>query len=206
MIDRRQDLSSPPLAEEIWGVPGDRLREALARLWAPGGVPREVSSRVDPAIFSIRRRILEEELKALLADPALRALPMDSKRALARRMAKAVWRGYLLAVAHEEATGTAGPRACLVDPTYLWEVFRGVTDGDSASRHSRALEADPSLAQAIASVETAQLDHLRSEIGTVSAVQSPAAADPWQRLGTTLRRLATRGFLIRVAQREALGR
>src|ERR1043166_4849213 len=87
----------PTLASASAGLASDvafaELWDVYRRLKAGAAGNESVLGRVDPVVFLMRRRILEDCLKGLLArSTQLRSLSMDQKKLLAKRLSNTVWK------------------------------------------------------------------------------------------------------------------
>jgi hypothetical protein len=102
----------------------DELMDGFRKLKEAKGTSSGVMGKVDPAIFLVRRKVIEAALKDLLhRSAAVRTLSMDLKKMVGKRLANAVWKGYLLGLAWQDRLGNA-PKRSMVDATYLWSVYQ----------------------------------------------------------------------------------
>ncbi|MBI4859856.1 MAG: hypothetical protein HY815_06280 [Candidatus Riflebacteria bacterium] len=183
--------------QDLW----DRFQKLRG---APGGGSR-VLSRVDPAVFIVRQKVLANCLKGLfLKSPRIRALPMEHKKVLARRLSNAVWKGYLLALAHQEIVSPEARDHGLVDSSYLWSTFSRLMDGRTEPEGS--LDGLPqAVVRALAEIQSLESVRLEDEMGSSGAGSIVGPAGESKLLTAALGGLILMGFMIWLAQRRALG-
>lgn len=183
------------------------LWDTFRRLKASANGSDGVLGRVDPVVFLIRRRILEDCLKALLLRSGrLRSLSMDHKKLLARRLSNAVWKGYLLAMADAELNGPPFATRAMMDYNYLWSVFAGLMRGfEGTTTTTTVAELEPPVARALAEIQQRETDRLQEQMGAagMGAVVGPHGEE--RLLFASVGGLVLQGFLILKAQRKAMG-
>ena len=128
-----ENATGPLIGEQPASLPVDAFddlweafRSIRTRTSGSGGL----LARVDPVVFLIRQRILEDTLKGLLLKSSgIRGLSMDHKKLLARRFSNGVWKGYLMGLAVQEVGRMPAPARAMMDFKYLWSVFNGLLKG-----------------------------------------------------------------------------
>lgn len=200
---------SGPASETAAGVPPDaafsELWEAFRRLRSSASGTDGVLGRVDPVVFMMRKRILEDCLKGLLARSApLRSLSMEHKKLLGKRLSSTVWKGYLLALAHQEVNCISLPARAMMDYTYLWGVFSNLMKTCEPSFTSSApLEAP--VARALAEVQSRDTEKLQEALGAVGAASIVGSRGEEKLIFAAVGGLVLMGFMIWKAQRKAIG-
>ena len=190
-------LASDVAFAELWDV--------YRRLKAGAAANESVLGRVDPVVFLMRRRILEDCLKGLLASsPRLRSLSMDLKKLLAKRLSGSVWKGYLLALAHNEISGATLPTRAMMDYNYLWSVFSNLMKACEPSFTSAA-PLEPAVARALAEVQSRDTEKLQESLGAAGAAAVVGSQGEEKILFAAVGGLVLMGFMIWRAQRKALG-
>jgi hypothetical protein len=181
------------------------LWDTFRRLKSGANGADGVLGKVDPVVFLIRRRILEDCLKGLLLRSThLRSLSMDHKKLLAKRLSNAVWKGYLLAMADAELNGPAISSRAMMDYNYLWSVFTGLMKGFETSSGT-VPELEAPVARALAEIQQRETDKLQEAMGAagMGAVVGPQGEE--KLLFASVGGLVLQGFLILKAQRKAMG-
>jgi hypothetical protein len=206
MVEKSQ---GPTLASDSAGLASDvafaELWDVYRRLKAGAAGNESVLGKVDPVVFLMRRRILEDCLKGLLARSApLRSLSMDQKKLLAKRLSNTVWKGYLLALAHNEISGETLPTRAMMDYTYLWGVFSNLMKACEPSFASAA-PLEPAVARSLAEVQSRDTEKLQEALGAVGAGSVVGSQGEEKLLFAAVGGLVLMGFMIWRAQRKALG-
>lgn len=164
-----------------------------------------VLGRVDPVVFLMRKRILEDCLKGLLARSApLRSLSMECKKTLGRHLSGTVWKGYLIALAHQEQHGLALNARSMMDYNYLWGVFSNLMKSVEPSFTSSS-PLDPAVARALAEVQSRDTEKLQEELGAAGAGSIVGSQGEEKLLFAAVGGLALMGFMVWKAQRKAIG-
>jgi hypothetical protein len=214
----------------------DELMDGFRKLKEGKGSPSGVMGKVDPAVFLVRRKVIEAALKDLLhRSAAVRTLSMDLKKMVGKRLANAVWKGYLLGLAWQERLGNA-PKRSMVDATYLWSVYqellrqpleakKEVTDLGPEAETEMGIDVlptnevrlipdgmrppvtlDAAVTKALSRIQYAEAQTLS---GTLAAAGAGAAVNHGTSDGSLLENvvgeLAMKGFMIWKAQQRALG-
>ena len=181
------------------------LWEIYRRLKAKATGDDNVLGRVDPVVFLMRKRILEDCLKGLLARSApLRSLTMENKKVLGKRLSATVWKGYLLALAHQEMHGLALNARSMMDYNYLWSVFSNLMKSTEPSFTSSS-PLDPAVARALAEIQSRDTDKLQEELGAQGAGSVAGSQGEEKLLFAAMGGLVLMGFMIWKAQRKAIG-
>ena len=166
---------------------------------------QSVLSNVDPVVFLLRKRILEDCLKGLLARSApLRSLSMDQKKLIAKKLSNTVWKGYLIALAHQEMNNLVLPTRALMDFTYLWGVYSNLMKACEPSFTSAA-PLDPAVARALAEVQSRDTEKLQEALGASGAGSIVGSQGEEKLIFAAMGGLVLMGFMIWKAQRKALG-
>lgn len=174
----------------------EALWACYTKLRTPGVLKGSVYGRVDPAIFTLRKTILEQLVRELLENDEVEALTMESKKLALRRLARALWKGYLLVLASEKAFGREtllGPR--LVDPSYLRSSYASVAARHLSERHG--FPASAAMARALELVIHYERGKLEEDL--------PASERIRDLLDGAVERLVRSGYLMAVVQMSCLG-
>jgi hypothetical protein len=189
--------SSDLAFSELWDV--------FRRLKGSANGAEGVLGQVDPVVFMIRRRILEDAVKSLLhASARLRSLSMDNKKLLAKRLSNAVWKGYLLALAEAEYNAVPFRSRAMMDFNYLWGVFQGLIRGfEHAMAHTPELPVP--VARALAEIQSRESEKLQEQLGAagMSAIVGPQGEE--KLLFAAVGGLVLMGYMVLKAQRKAIG-
>lgn len=200
---------SGPTHEPPAGVPPDvafaELWEAFRRLKSTPAGSDGVLGRVDPVVFMMRKRILEDCLKGLLSRSApLRSLSMENKKLLGKKLSNTVWKGYLLALAHQEVRGLTLNSRAMMDYTYLWGVYSNLMKACEPSFTSAA-PLDAAVARGLAELQSRDTERIQEALGAVGAGSIVGSQGEEKLLFAAVGGLALMGFMIWKAQRKAIG-
>lgn len=174
----------------------EALWSSYTELRTPGVLKGSVYGRLDPAVFTLRKSILETFVRDLLEDDEVEAMALDAKKMALRRLARALWKGYLLVLASDRAFGREtllGPR--LVDPSYLRSSYANVAARHLSERHG--FPASAAMSRALELVIRYEQDKLDEEL--------PGLGVAGERLREAVERLVRCGYLMALVQMSCLG-
>lgn len=172
------------------------LWSCYTELRSAGAVRRHTLGSLDPAAFTLRKAILERRIRGLLAEPDVNRIALEAKQRAVRRLSRALWKGYLLALAEERATG----RPVLSTHRYVeaghlsssWKRVQAACAADP-----EAFPASPTVLRALELIGRYEQGRLLQEIGSGDAGTAS--------LAEAVRAVVWDGYLAAVAQRACLG-